>query len=101
MEELFEESELPEEQARMIIEGSAYYDIEGEDGIWYRILCEYGDLIIIPPGKMHRFTTTTKVIKQAIIFFFDENDNIITVVGKRNFFFGFLYLNISTSWGCS
>ena len=61
IEELFEETELPTEQARMIIEGAAYYDIEDDNGQWLRILCEYGDLLILPAGKLHRFTTTPKV----------------------------------------
>lgn len=29
----------------MVIEGSAYYDVEATDGSWIRILCEYGDLM--------------------------------------------------------
>ncbi|VDK58125.1 unnamed protein product [Gongylonema pulchrum] len=61
IEELFEESELSSETARFIIEGSAYYDIEDDSGKWLRILCEYGDLLILPAGRLHRFTTTPKV----------------------------------------
>lgn len=46
----------------MILEGSAYYDVEKIDGNgWIRIFCEYGDLIIIPAHRAHRFTTTNKV----------------------------------------
>lgn len=45
----------------MIIEGAAYFDVEGNDGNWIRILCEYGDLIIIPAGRSHRMSTTSKV----------------------------------------
>lgn len=62
IEELFEESELSSESARFIIDGSAYYDIEDDSGKWLRILCEYGDLLILPAGRLHRFTTTPKVI---------------------------------------
>lgn len=40
--ELFEETESTEEQARMVIEGAAYYDVEATDGSWIRIMCEYG-----------------------------------------------------------
>ncbi len=61
IEELFEESETYGDQGRMIIEGAAYYDVEDGDGNWVRILCEYGDFIIIPAGKPYRFTTTPKV----------------------------------------
>ena len=45
----------------MILEGAAYYDVESKDGEWIRILCEYGDLIIIPAGHPYRMTTTAKV----------------------------------------
>lgn len=45
----------------MIIDGSAYYDIEDGSGAWLRVLCEYGDLIILPAGRLLRFTTTPKV----------------------------------------
>ncbi|XGW11921.1 hypothetical protein V3C99_012970 [Haemonchus contortus] len=58
IDELFEESNQPEDQARMIIDGSAYYDVEDKNGDWVRILCEYGDLILIPANTSFRFTTT-------------------------------------------
>lgn len=73
IEELFEESELPTEQARMIIEGDAYYDIEDNNGHWLRVLCEYGDLLIIPAGKLHRFTTTPKNFVRMRRFFKDDD----------------------------
>ena len=59
--ELFEEIECSDDQARLITEGAAYFDVEGSNGDWIRILCEYGDLIIIPAGRPHRMTTTSKV----------------------------------------
>ncbi|VDN91185.1 unnamed protein product [Brugia pahangi] len=61
IEELYEETQLNNEMAVFVIEGSAYYDVEDECDNWLRILCEYGDLLIIPAGKLHRFTTTTEV----------------------------------------
>ncbi|GMR37759.1 hypothetical protein PMAYCL1PPCAC_07954, partial [Pristionchus mayeri] len=64
IEELFEESEEKEELARLVIEGEAYYDVEDknllQDGNWCRILCESGDLILIPAHRQFRFTTTPK-----------------------------------------
>ncbi|KAI6238062.1 1,2-dihydroxy-3-keto-5-methylthiopentene dioxygenase-like protein 3 [Aphelenchoides fujianensis] len=70
--ELFEETEAAEDQARMIIEGAAYYDVEGKDGEWIRILCEYGDLIIIPAGRNYRMTTTAKNFVKIRRFFKDS-----------------------------
>ncbi|KAK0394521.1 hypothetical protein QR680_000788 [Steinernema hermaphroditum] len=70
--ELFEESELEEDQARMILEGSAYYDVEDKDGKWVRVLCEYGDFIIIPAGTCFRFTTTPKNFVKMRRFYKEE-----------------------------
>uniref|UniRef100_A0A915DKH9 ARD n=1 Tax=Ditylenchus dipsaci TaxID=166011 RepID=A0A915DKH9_9BILA len=58
--EMFEDTESKEDIARMILEGAAYYDVEATDGSWVRIMCEYGDLIVIPAGRMHRMSTTNK-----------------------------------------
>ncbi|VBB28539.1 unnamed protein product [Acanthocheilonema viteae] len=69
IEELFEETELSSEIAILIIEGSAYYDVEDNCGNWLRILCEYGDLLIIPAGKLYRFTTTTENFVKMRRFF--------------------------------
>ncbi|KAI6221604.1 1,2-dihydroxy-3-keto-5-methylthiopentene dioxygenase-like protein 3 [Aphelenchoides besseyi] len=70
--ELFEETEAQEDQARMIIEGAAYYDVESKDGEWIRILCEYGDLIIIPAGRSYRMTTTSKNFVKIRRYFKDS-----------------------------
>ncbi|KAK6047496.1 ARD/ARD' family protein [Cooperia oncophora] len=61
IEELFKESAHPEDQAILIMDGSAYYDVEDKKGIWMRILCEYGDLIVIPGNTSFRLTTTPQV----------------------------------------
>ncbi|CAG9531270.1 unnamed protein product, partial [Cercopithifilaria johnstoni] len=42
----------------LILNGSAYYDIEMKEEDWIRINVERGDLIIIPPGCNYRFTLT-------------------------------------------
>ncbi|CAG9532051.1 unnamed protein product [Cercopithifilaria johnstoni] len=73
IEKLFEEAKLSSEIAVLIIEGSAYYDIEDNYGKWLRILCEFDDLLIIPAGKLHRFTTTTEnFVKMRRFFKADE-----------------------------
>ncbi|KAK6103085.1 ARD/ARD' family protein [Brugia pahangi] len=69
IEELYEETQLNNEMAVFVIEGSAYYDVEDECDNWLRILCEYGDLLIIPAGKLHRFTTTTENFVKMRRFF--------------------------------
>ncbi|CAD5210157.1 unnamed protein product [Bursaphelenchus okinawaensis] len=72
MAELFEENEADGEIARMITEGAAYFDVEAKDGDWIRILCEYGDLIIIPNGRSYRMTTTAKNFVKMRRFYKDE-----------------------------
>uniref|UniRef100_A0A914DUA2 1,2-dihydroxy-3-keto-5-methylthiopentene dioxygenase n=1 Tax=Acrobeloides nanus TaxID=290746 RepID=A0A914DUA2_9BILA len=72
--ELFEEIECSDDQARLITEGAAYFDVEGSNGDWIRVLCEYGDLIIIPAGRPHRMTTTSKNFVKIRRFFKDESD---------------------------
>lgn len=49
------------------MEGAAYFDVEGKDGDWVRVLCEHGDLLIIPAGRNYRMTTTPKVRNSSII----------------------------------
>ena len=74
--ELFEETECEEDQARMVLEGSAYYDVETIDGNgWIRILCEYGDLIIIPAHRAHRLTPTNKNFVKIRRFFKDSAES--------------------------
>ncbi|CAI4228272.1 unnamed protein product [Auanema sp. JU1783] len=75
IEELFEESCIAEDQARMIIDGCAYYDVEDKDGNWVRILCENGDLILIPAHTNFRFTTTPKNFVKMRRFFKDTENN--------------------------
>ncbi|KAK6015551.1 ARD/ARD' family protein [Ostertagia ostertagi] len=70
IDELFEESNHPEDQARMIIDGSAYYD----NGDWVRILCEYGDLILIPAKTSFRFTTTPQNFVKMRRFFKEKEE---------------------------
>ncbi|MCP9259047.1 hypothetical protein DINM_002027 [Dirofilaria immitis] len=44
----------------LVMDGSAYYDIEVDEDNWIRINVERGDLIIIPRGHNYRFTLTTE-----------------------------------------
>uniref|UniRef100_A0A0R3RKD5 Cupin domain-containing protein n=1 Tax=Elaeophora elaphi TaxID=1147741 RepID=A0A0R3RKD5_9BILA len=69
IEELFEATEQSSEIALLIIDGSAYYDVEDNCNNWIRILCESGDLLIIPAGKAYRFTTTTENFVKIRRFF--------------------------------
>jgi len=52
-----------DEEVRLSLEGSGYFDLRDRDNRWIRVLLERGDLIIVPAGIYHRFTP-------------DENDHI-------------------------
>ena len=70
---MFEISAILEEQANLILEGSAYFDvIEENTGRWLRVFCEPGDLLIFPTGKLYRFTTTPKVGYSSYLALFDN-----------------------------
>uniref|UniRef100_A0A0K0FH61 1,2-dihydroxy-3-keto-5-methylthiopentene dioxygenase homolog n=2 Tax=Strongyloides TaxID=6247 RepID=A0A0K0FH61_STRVS len=58
--DMFEEVEFEKEEARLVMEGACYFDLETIDGDWVRVMAEHGDLIIFPANVQHRFTTTPK-----------------------------------------
>ncbi|KHN85335.1 1,2-dihydroxy-3-keto-5-methylthiopentene dioxygenase -like protein 1 [Toxocara canis] len=60
LEELYEPVTRDEDSVYLVIEGSAYYDVEKEEDEWIRMNVEKGDLIVIPKGLSQRFTVTPK-----------------------------------------
>jgi 1,2-dihydroxy-3-keto-5-methylthiopentene dioxygenase len=44
-----------DDEVRLIVEGSAYYDVRARDERWLRVEVAAGDLLVVPARRYHRF----------------------------------------------